>query len=184
MAGPAPAVSPVRPRCTLSRAEGPVVSAKQKREPTGAAAARAPLRVAQSAARLLVAAASAPAYRCGCAALRCSFILFTDVDIDRKIEFKFRQVDTDNSGQSLQHAIAARGRNAVTASMSCGIPGRRGHHPYWEATVGDPQRRRIGGSWIGWDRPTASGRLHAVCRVCCRNGVCRVLVCAGVCAGV
>jgi hypothetical protein len=34
--------------------------------------------------------------RCGC-----SFILFTDVDIDRKIEFKFRQVDTDDSGHSL-----------------------------------------------------------------------------------
>ncbi len=27
-----------------------------------------------------------------------SFILFTDVDIDRKIEFKFKQVDTDGSG--------------------------------------------------------------------------------------
>ena len=33
--------SPVRPRCTLSRAEGPVVSAKQKRDrPTAAAAVR------------------------------------------------------------------------------------------------------------------------------------------------
>ncbi len=55
----------------------------------------------------LVAAASAPAYRCGCAALRCSFILFTDVDIDRKIEFKFRQVDKDDSGHSNANSTRA-----------------------------------------------------------------------------
>jgi hypothetical protein len=61
--------------------------------------------------------------------------------------------------------------------MPCGTPGRRGHHPYWEATAGGPRRRRTGGSCIGWDRPTASGRLHAVSRVCCRDGVCRVCGC-------
>jgi hypothetical protein len=40
-----------------------------------------------------------------------SFVLFGHVDIDRKIEFRFKQIDTDGSGQSRREcALRLRSR--------------------------------------------------------------------------